>query len=231
MNRTTSSAKTVSVIGAGRIGRPVLDYLESTPGFRLGRVLSRNGDDDTRDIGDFLSTPCDLIVECAGPAALRAHGPAAIRSADVWTVGASALVDGRLRKDVEDAARANETALRLFSPWVAGIGQVSIDEIHRLELRVSRPGLGARWSGPLREAVRSFPDELNFAVAAALCGPGLDATLVELDDGPEHVLEAQTETAAGTFRSSVSFNPQGRHPTAEAIIAGLERWNGRVRYC
>ncbi len=230
MNHTVDPIKTVSVIGAGRIGRPVLDYLGNTPGFRPGRILSRQGSDDTRDIGEFLSTPCDLIIECAGPRALRAHGLACLAAANVWTVGAAALADDLIRKGVEEAARANGTTLRLFSPWVAGIGQVTAEKIHRLELRVSRPGMGAKWLGPLREAVRIFPDELNFAVAAALCGPGLDATRVELDDRPEHTIEALAETAVGVFRTSVSLHHEGRHPTAEAIIAALEQLNRPLSY-
>ena len=100
----------------------------------------------------------------------------------------------------------------------------------RLELHVCRPGLGTTWRGTLREAVSLFPNELNFAVAAALSGPGIDATLVQLDDKPQHAIEAVTYTSVGTFRSSLTLDLSGRHATAEAIIAALERWNQPVKY-
>ena len=225
-----SQIRTVSIIGAGDIGRPVLDYVEESSAYRLGRILTRNGKKDTSDIDTFLSTPCDLIIDCAGPRALKAHGLACIAAADVWTVGAGALADNAFRTELEEAANAKSTTLRLFCPWVAGIAPVCASEINRLELHVCRPGLGKGWRGPLREAVSLFPDELNFAVAAALCGPGLDATIVHLDDKPQHSIEAVTQTTVGTFRSSLTLDLSGRHPTAEAIIAALERWNQPVKY-
>ncbi len=225
-----SQIRTVSVIGAGDIGRPVLEFVEESAAFRRGRILTRNGKEDTSNIDTFLSSPCDLIIDCAGPRALKAYGLACIAAADVWTVGAAALADDALRLRLEEAANASGTTLHLFCPWVAGIAPVCSGEIKRLELHVCRPGLGTGWRGPLREAVSLFPNELNFAVAAALSGPGIDATLVQLDDKPQHAIEAVTYTSVGTFRSSLTLDLSGRHATAEAIIAALERWNQPVKY-
>ncbi|MAC78186.1 MAG: hypothetical protein CML66_08995 [Rhodobacteraceae bacterium] len=220
----------VSVIGAGRIGRQVIDHIDGAPGLRPGRVLTRTGAPDTADPGVFLSAPCDIIIETAGPAALRAHGAACLRVADLWTVSAAALVDDAFRDDLFDVARRSGTSLRLFAPWVAGIGQVPPGAATALTLRIARPGAGGDFTGSLRDAARAFPNELNFAVAAALCGPGLDATRVEIRDAAPHLLEAELETRIGTFRSSSAFTGQGGHPTAQSLVAALDGLQPGVSY-
>lgn len=211
---------TVSVIGAGRIGGAVIACLKGAPGFRLGRVLTRSGGADP---ASFLATPADIIIDAAGPEALRSLGADCLRTADLWTVGAAALIDDALHARLEATARAAGTRLRLFAPWGAGLVQLPAGQATGLTLRISRPGSGATFCGPLRAAAARFPDELNFAMAAALCGPGVEATQVEMRDGAPHRLQAELETTCGSFRSSVSFTGQGPHPTAQSLIAALER--------
>ncbi|WP_428928728.1 aspartate dehydrogenase domain-containing protein [Marinibacterium sp. SX1] len=220
----------VAVIGHGRIGRQVLAHLDAAPGLIPGRVLTRSGRPDTGDADDFLSTPCDLILDTAGPGALRAHGAACLAHAPVWSVGAAALVDDSLRDRLAGVARTHGHGLRLFGPWVAGVAQVPPGLATGLVLRISRPGSGAEFAGPLRAAAAAFPDELNFAVAAALCGPGLEATRVEMTDGPEHRIEARLDTRIGCFTSTMAFAPGGLHPTAQALIAGLEALHPGIGY-
>ncbi|MBB94851.1 MAG: hypothetical protein CML68_09645 [Rhodobacteraceae bacterium] len=211
-------ALVVSVIGAGRIGRHVIDHVTDAPWLRPGRVLTR-----TEGPGAFWTTPADIIIDAAGPSALRAHGAACLARADLWTVSAAALVDDGFRQDLLDVARNAGTRLRLFAPWVAGIAEMPAGHATRLDLRISRPGSGAEFTGPLRAAARAFPDELNFAVAAALCGPGIEATRVEMTDAAPHRLEATLHAPEGSFRSEMTFSGQGTHPTALALMGALDR--------
>ncbi|MBF9028855.1 DUF108 domain-containing protein [Rhodobacterales bacterium HKCCE3408] len=216
---------TVSVIGAGRIGSDVIDYLRSAPGLRLGRVLTRTGPPDNNDPETFLSGSARLIIDAAGPGALRVLGPRCLGAADLWTVGAAALADQRLLDQAMAAAEAAGTQLRLFAPWALGPQVAPRASIRSLSLTVSRPGLTA-WRGSVREAASLFPDEVNFAVAAALNGPGLDRTEVEFEDsapGTTHRIISVSETEAGTCTSSIEFVPEGRHPTALSLIAALEK--------
>ena len=81
-----------------------------------------------------------------------------------------------------------------------------------------------------RSSRACFPMNSILQSRPPLCGPGLDATNVHLDDNPQHSIEAVTQTTVGTFRSSLTLDLSGRHPTAEAIIAALERWNQPVKY-
>lgn len=216
----------IGVIGAGRIGRAVIDALGRMEGLGLAGVLTASGRHGTADPRAFFADPADLYIDAAGPAALRAFGRQALERGDLWTVGASALGDPDLLRDLRAAAAARGTRLRLFSPWIAGVPQAAGDPSARLSVTMTRPGLGLEWSGPLAEALARAPDDLNSATAAALAGPGVAATTVTLrDSGPggPHRIEADLLTASGRFRSVADFDPAapGPHPTAAALIGAL----------
>ncbi|MCV2868930.1 DUF108 domain-containing protein [Defluviimonas sp. WL0002] len=235
MTPVPGGARTISIIGAGRIGLAVIGYVRATPGLALGRVLTRGGLPDTGDPRTFFDTPADLVIDTAGPEALRAFGPVALARAELWTVGAAALADPLFRADIERAAARGGTAIRLFSPWFAGVGHGAPGNARGLHVRAERPGIGKGWSGPLSDAVSLFPDDLNSAVAAALCGPGIQATTVELaDSGPNgaHRIEARLEADFATFHSAAVFRdtPGALHPTAAAIIGRLRNLAGGFMY-
>lgn len=216
----------ISVIGAGRIGRQVIGFINETSGFRISKVLTRSDAPDTNDADLYFAAPADLIIETAGPSALRKFGARALAIADLWTVSASALADDSFREQMIATCEFNGHNLRLFSPWVPGTGHDKKNPAHRLHICQSGPAFGENWSGSLRDAVLKFPNELNSATAAALCGPGIDATSIELvETGPHstHRFEAVLTTQFGRFESSAEFKAgsSGVHPTAAAIKSAL----------
>jgi len=235
---------TVSVIGAGRIAAPVIDRVRQSPDLRLGRILTRGSAPDIEDgvteIGAFLAAPADIVIEAAGPAALRRYGPEILARSELWTVGASALADDDFRAAMRDMAREHGRAVRLFSDWIAAADQCVSGIPARLRLRAARPDLGGRpgvvYDGPLREAARRFPDDVNSAVAAALCGPGLDNTDIELiDSGPGGAHGIRGEIEIGDLRLTTEVDlgsaaSGGLHPVAGALIAALERRTRPFRY-
>lgn len=225
---------TVSVIGAGRIGAPVIDYLRRRPEFTLGRVLSRSGKPDTADVDAFLAAHADIVIDAAGPAALRATGPTALEKADLWTVGGRALANDDFRSQMEQIARRTGHRLRLFSHWVAGADHAAPGSGATMHIRQHRPG--AEWTGSLRKAAQAHPDTVNSAVSAALTGPGLEAASFELlDSGPEggHRFEAMIETSFGRFSTDIDLGYPADakpHPTAAALIAALRREISPIQY-
>lgn len=221
---------TVSVIGAGRIGAPVVDFVERTPGFALAGVLTRGSGGPWQET--LIAAGPDIVIDAAGPGALAAYGADVLVRAEFWTVGAAALGDAALRDRLTETARAAGTRLRLFSPWVAGLGQAGPED--RLEVTMERPGL-APWRGPLAEALARAPDDLNSATAAALAGPGIAATVVELrdsGDGGLHRMRAELLTPGARFGSEAVFDgaPGTVHPTAAALIGALGRMGGPLAY-
>lgn len=222
----------VSVIGAGRIGGAVIRHVETAPDLRLGRVLTRSGAPDTDDLNSFLATPADVIIDAAGPEALRRCGAACLAHADLWSVGAAALTDSRLLARLNDTARQKGTRMRLFAPWAFGIGTVPPEAVKSLSLLITRDTGHPDWSGPLDAAARLFPNQVNFAVAAALAGPGIAATHVTFQSGPPGIkrIEATCETEGGNYTSRFDLGRDGRHPTALSLIAALDAASTPVAY-
>ena len=222
---------TISVIGNGRIGSALIEHITRSPDLVLGRVLTRSGQPDTKDIEAFLASPADLIIEVAGPDALRAYGTKCLGVADVRSVGGAALADTVLHAEMIKIASITGTRLRLFSPWAYGIDTAPQAAIRSLKITMGRPGM-QHFSGPLHEAAKLFPGEVNFAVAAALRGPGIEKTDITLGPTNEsdcHQITTECETEAGSISASIQFARTGRHPTALSLIAALEDQLSPVR--
>jgi aspartate dehydrogenase len=196
----------------------------------LQSVIGRTGD----------WRPAPLSIDAAGPQALRVHGEALLRQGDLWSVGAAALIDDDLRARLAEAAAGTGHELRLFTGWIAGPTLTPAGASARLHVEQHGPHLGPApgllFSGSLRAAAARFPDHLNTATAAALAGPGIEATTISLhcsqDNGP-HVIRARFEAPGQTIRTEVQFDDGlrgGPHPVAQAIIAALEARGSWLRY-
>lgn len=216
----------VNLIGRGRIGAAVAGWIEGSDGHVLQSVIGR--------MGTWRAAP--LTIDAAGPHALRAHGEALLSQGDLWSVGAAALIDDDLRRRLASVASRTGHELRLFTGWIAGPTLAPAAANARLHIEQHAPRLGPAqgplFSGPLRAAAARFPDHLNAATAAALAGPGIDATTIALhcsEDGGPHVIRARFEAPGQIIQTDVRFD-DGPHPVAQAIIAALEARGNWLRY-
>ena len=123
----------LGMIGYGAIGREVVAASrrgDLGPQVELAAVLvrrPRSADDGllvTNEAGRFLEQSLDVVLECAGHQAVRAHGARCLEAgADLVLTSVGALVDDALRASLEGAAAANARRLILAS---AGIGALDI---------------------------------------------------------------------------------------------------------
>ncbi|MGQ2980694.1 MAG: aspartate dehydrogenase domain-containing protein [Polaromonas sp.] len=230
-----------ALIGCGRIGSAVLAAWQGggLPGWELVSVLSRTaapqaGALATTDAAQLFARRPDLIVECAGPAALAQHVEAALAVAPVWTVSAVALADAAVLSRVKEAARRSGHRLRILPGALAGLDGVAaagVDPSGTLQLDIDLlPGEGERaqvFSGSVREAAARYPDHVNVAVAAALAGPGPDAAQIRVHHpgpGPRFTLAFHSESMFGSL--AVQVRPlvaPGVHPVAASIVAALRQ--------
>ncbi len=236
-----AARRRLGLVGCGRIGAPVAAAVQDgrLAGWELCGVLVRRlgegrGAAFTADIETFLATRYDLIVELAGPAALASIGEFLLRRVDVWTCSAAALADAALQRRLEAAAHASGHRLRILPGAFAGLDGVASaaaapDATLELEIELP-PGPGPAqhcFSGSVREAALRFPNALNVAAAAALAGPGLDATRIEVRHPgavARNRLALWAESAAGALH--VDVEPElgrGVHPVACCVIAALRR--------
>ena len=227
--------RTVSIIGYGQIGRAVVEGIGDSEGWRLGRVLTRKPVPElachTNDPEVFFARRADLIIEAAGPGALRALGVKALAAAPLWSVGAVAMADAVFREQVEAVAQKSGYQLRLFACGMADMPLVA----RRLRITMRGPEIDSSWAGKLSEAVERWPDHLNTAVATALNGPGIAATeLVMEGGGPEtaHEINIEAEGDDVTWQRTIRFDlkPDATHPVAQMLLTELARegrgWQG-----
>jgi predicted dinucleotide-utilizing enzyme len=216
-------AVTVNLIGQGAIGGTVADWLRGTKGYHLQEVIRRGHD---------TWQPADLCIDTAGPDALRAFGLRMLRQGPLWTVGAAALIDPVFRQQMQAVAQSSGHHLRLFTPWITGPGLAPQSQAIRLHITQSAPNLGPTpgllFEGPLAMAAPRFPDHLNTATAAALTGPGVEATTIRLisnaEENAPHRITSRFDMPGCQITTEVAFGNDGMHPVAAAIIAALERW-------
>jgi len=220
---------TVNLIGHGAIGRAVADWLRGTHGYHLQEVIRRDQEH---------WKPADLCIDTAGPGGLRAFGPRMLQQGPLWTVGAAALIDPAFRQDMQAAAQSSSHHLRLFTPWITGPGLAPQSQANRLHITQSAPNLGPNpgliFEGPLAKAALRFPDHLNTATAAALTGPGVEATTICLtstaEENAPHRISARFDMPGCQITTEVTFGSGGMHPVAAAIIAALERQGDWLRF-
>ncbi len=242
----TAVPRKLGLVGCGRIGGRVFDACRTgeLPGWQVCGVLVRRADAArgapcTTDLDTFVSTRPELVLELAGPPALAALGEALLRVADLWTISAAALADETLRQRLEAVASACGHRLRILPGAFAGLDGVAASAAApdaTLELQIDLPPgpepAEVRFRGSVREAARRYPNAVNVAVAAALAGPGLDATRIEVRHPgpvPRHRLALHASSAAGAVRVEVEPDlGRGVHPVACSVIAALRRESSAV---
>lgn len=231
----------LGLIGCGHIGTAVLAAHRAgqLPDWDISSVLVRRPRPDrdalfTTELDRFLSTAPHLVVEMAGPLGLAAIGEAVLRHAPMWTISAAALANEDLMQRLQAVGTETGHRLRVLPGAIAGLDGVSAAAAspwHTLSLHVDLPPgdepAGPRFSGSVRQAAQLFPNAVNVAVAAALCGPGLDASQIEVHHPgrvARHRIGLRVEGAAGHL--DVAIEPdlsQGAHPVACSIVAALRR--------
>ncbi|MBR1218802.1 aspartate dehydrogenase [Bradyrhizobium sp. U87765 SZCCT0131] len=180
----------------------------------------------------------DLVVECAGQAALAAHGPAVLAGgADLVIASVGALADDGFHAALRAAAQRGNARIHLPAGAVGGIDALKAAQLAGLDdvlYRGRKPP--AAWkgspaegllnldalrdarvffSGSAREAARSYPKNANVAAIVALAGLGFDATRVELAADPaiaRNVHEIEFRSRAGTVAIRIENAPAPDNP-------------------
>jgi aspartate dehydrogenase len=237
--------KRVGLIGCGAIGRPVARALlagQAGP-HSLAAVLVRSaraldGFPLTDDVAAFLEGGHDLIIEAGGPEAFRALVPRALERCEVWAVSPIPLADAALEREIRRIAAATGHALRIAPGALAafdGIATAVAGGLERLDVFIdlgageaSEPEL--LYEGTAREVGLRFPEGVNVVIAAALAGPGLDATHVRVMRPPRgtagRTMGFVVRSRAGVFELTARprvVRAEDIHTVAASLIAMLRR--------
>ena len=229
----------IAIIGEGAIGRYVIERLPPM-GHTVRAIIKR------ADSIDALPDDVDHVVDCAGHAALRAHGPAVLRRGlDLTTVSIGALADETLHDELARAATEGGSKLHLVSGAIGALDCLLAARIESLEqvtyvgrkppqawrgspaedvLDLDNPGEDAvvHFEGSARLAATRYPKNANVAAAVALAGLGFDDTRVQLIADPgvsQNIHEVHAIGAFGRFQFEIQGNSLPDNPKSSALAA------------
>lgn len=243
----------LGLIGHGAIGREVVDAWRRGglgASIRIEAVLVRT----PRPAGDlaithepdrFFAHDLDVVLECAGHAAVQAYGARCLEAgADLVLTSIGALTDDATLTRLYAAAEDTGRRLILAS---AGIGALDIltaaavGGLDRVAMTVRKDpsawyGTPAEqqcdlatlreplvlYRGPVREGAASYPQNVNIAAAVALAGLGLDRTELTIVADPTittHIVEIEAEGTFGRFDFVENVAPTPDNPKTGRLVA------------
>lgn len=239
----------IAIIGQGAIASFVQAHLAEHAVIEIGTIVrpGKESHDDVPCVSAVKDLPRrpDLIVDCAGHAALARYGAEALAEGiDVLTVSLGALADADLFQTLEQAAQAGGARLHLTSGAIGGLDVLRAARTGTLDTVTytgRKPPLGwagspaedvidlaqiteptPHFSGNARAAALRYPKNANVAAAVALAGIGFDQTQVELIADPDTKTNVHEVTAKGTFgdfRITISGNSLPDNTRSSALAA------------
>jgi aspartate dehydrogenase len=218
----------IGLIGYGAIGRTLAEALRVQAGLALVAIIDREplptdlpaGVRGATLIEDLLREKPDVVVECAGHAALRQHAPPVLEAGtDLVVASVGALADAALETQLRGAAgkgrflipagaiggldvlgaakhagleRVDYTGRKAPKAWRGTPAETMID----LD-RVSAAAVF--FEGDARSAALQFPQNANVVAAVALAGAGFEKTRVRLMVDPAVTTNQHAVAASGPF--------------------------------
>ncbi len=246
----------IGLIGNGAIARYVQDALQRRL-HTIEAILvrpSRVAENPGLFVGSVQDMPddLDLVMDCAGHAALAAYGPLVLaRGIDLVTVSLGALADEGTYHALETAAQDGNAKLHLASGAIGALDCLQAACIGRLDqvtyvgrkppegwrgspteavidLRALTTGAQTHFEGTARQAALAYPKNANVAAAVALAGVGFDDTKVRLIADAEvraniHEIEAKGDFGSFTFQVSGQSLPDNPRSSALAAMSVISK--------
>ncbi|MBD9597323.1 DUF108 domain-containing protein [Ensifer sp. ENS05] len=225
----------VSIIGAGHIGLPVIDAIASgsVAGYKLGKVLVRDGskraatdETYTDDWAALAASKPDLIIELAGPSAFKTYAERAIATAETWSISSGALADVAFERVITRSLAA-DGRLRFLSGAIGGLDAVTaaaVDPHSEITITAALADTAEDaepdFVGTARETVTRF-EGVNVVSAIALAGHGLDRTQVRYFHRPnaeQRRFVVNVSSEHGNYRLVSMPTPK---PGPSAVVASV----------
>jgi aspartate dehydrogenase len=199
------------------------------------------------DIKEMLEH-VDLVIEAASPQAVVDIIPEILKKGkDVIIMSIGALMDSKLRENLENIARENNS--RIYAPSGASVGldgikAASIGKISEVSLVTRKPpkslGISADketilYEGEAKDAVRKFPMNINVAAALSIaCNKEVNVKIiadpnVDRNSHYVHIVGDFGEFRTITQNMRCSINPKTSVLAAYSAIKLLKSLNENLR--
>lgn len=245
----------IALLGLGAIGRSALELLQAEKRVQVGWVVVSNISPQRQALLQQLAPQAqlltalpadvqpDLLVECAGHAALEQHVlPALERGISALVVSVGALSEPGMAQRLEAAADAGGAQLQLLPGAMGGIDALAaarlggLDAVTYTGRKPPQAWLGTPaqqlcdltslseafciFEGSAREAARLYPKNANVAATLSLAGMGLDQTRVRLLADPavtQNVHQLEAHGAFGSLELTLRGKPLAANPKTSAL--------------
>lgn len=235
---------TVGIIGCGAIATIITDFvLEGKISINLkffydqdseraGNLSSKVGGIAVTSVHDMLDQ-VDLVIEAASPLAVEKFIPSAIaHGKDVIIMSIGALIDRKLKEELESMAMENKS--RIYTPSGAivgldGIKAASMGKITEVNLVTRKPpkSLGISvdkktivYEGKASEAVRKFPQNMNVAAALSIaCDKEVDVQIIADPTVECNIHEIQVIGDFGEFKTTTQNRSCATNPKTSVLAA------------
>jgi len=249
----------VGIIGAGSIGSELVRILAEFPTDVTITAVLRHTTHNRSDVGtvfrqislvtsiaDLMQSAPDVVVECAGHAAVATLGPGVLRSgSDLMLASVGALAQPEVEQALRESATSSGAKILIPSGAIGALDALAsarISGLTRVVYRGTKPPQAWRgaipeavlercsrsdsvqiFAGTAREAALRFPRNANVAAAVALAGLGFDATTVELMSqrtltANQH--EVMAEGAFGSCHLVMRARVSSANPRTSMLAAG-----------
>ena len=253
----------ITLIGYGAIAKVMLKHLATRTRLRVAHIVVLASELDSAraalpNIEVLTAVPAqtDLVLECAGHAALAAHVvPALERGTPCAVLSIGALSERGLPERLQAAAEAGNTQVHLLSGAIGAIDALASAKLAGLTSVTytgRKPPIG--WKGTpaegvcdldhlteatvilqatAREAASLYPKNANVAATVSLAGLGMDATQVRLIADPavtENIHTIEAVGAFGSFKLEMRGNPLPENPKTSmlTVLSALRFLDNRV---
>nr|XP_061799051.1 L-aspartate dehydrogenase-like [Nerophis lumbriciformis] len=196
-------------------------------------------------MSELLAHAPDVVVECAGHAAVPQYGPEALRSGKALVVASvGALADQGVLRELKNAAQSGGGQIIIPAGALGGIDALaaaSKASVASVRYRGTKPceawrGTPAEdqvdlcglthatpiFAGDAAQASSTYPKNSNVAATVALAGVGFQNTRVELvadPNGTENIHELDVEADAVSFSLRLNGRPSRENPKTSMLTA------------
>jgi aspartate dehydrogenase len=211
--REMAETYTIGLLGFGRIGSALADYIESDPDFELGYVFVRSPKDglpaekQVTDPSELGNRPVDLVVEAATHEVLADLGERVLEASDLMVLSGSAFVDETVEERLVETA--NESGTDVYLPHAALLG---IDGL--VDARGTLDSVSIRATKAPSHLDFSYANELDPDDVSGLHSADADSL------GPDDI-EDRTVLYEGPVRGLCELFPRNFNSHAAVALASL----------
>jgi aspartate dehydrogenase len=248
----------IILIGLGAIGRMIIEHLAdgASPvriigvAVRPARAAEARGELASgiaifSSPEEIIAAKPEMVVECAGQAALRQYGETLLAAGlDLMVIATGALADGAYRARLLAAAEAGGARLHVPAGATAGLdglGALKAGGLDKVTYISTKPchawkGTPAEqdfdldgltestviYQGGAAAAALDYPQNANLAATIALAGAGFDNTFVRLVADPHAVINCGRIEAHGKFGHMIMEmrgQPMPTNPKTSTVTA------------